>query len=133
MPPISQHLIRAALLHLLAGFTLGALLLANKVYLFWPWLWRWLPAHYEFLLVGWTLQLIMGVGFWILPRFGSSRGDERLVWLAFIALNLGVLLVAFNHGLDGPVLITPIGHIAEFVAVLAFMINVWPRIKPLGG
>lgn len=133
MPRLSVWLIRAALLHLLAGFSLGALLLTNKTLLFWPWLWRWLPAHYEFLLVGWTMQLIMGVGFWILPRFGTSRGDERLVWLAFVALNLGVLLAACNRGLNGPTLLTPLGHALEFVAVFAFTLNVWPRIKPLGG
>lgn len=132
MPLLSRLLIRAALLHLLAGFTLGGLLLANKVWLFWPWLWQWLPAHHEHLLLGWTAQFVMGIGFWILPRFRTSRGDERPVWVAFVTLNLGVLLVAYSSGLGGPASLKLIGRGLELIAIPAFMRNAWPRVKPIG-
>ncbi|MEZ4614036.1 MAG: hypothetical protein R2867_00780 [Caldilineaceae bacterium] len=94
MPRLSIWLVRAALCHLFVGFTIGALLLAHKGIPFAPWLWRLLPAHMEFLLLGWTLQLAMGVAFWILPRFYTTRPRSWLVWLAWAALNSGVLLVA---------------------------------------
>lgn len=55
-----------------------------------------LPAHIEFVLFGWTAQLIMGMAFWILPRFPKPplRGNEQLAWRAFLALNAGVALIA---------------------------------------
>ena len=49
----------------------------------------------EFLLFGWTLQLIMGTAFWILPRFAQEpkRGNETFVGVAFGLLNVGLALV----------------------------------------
>jgi predicted phosphodiesterase len=34
----------------------------------------------------------MGVGFWILPRFWRSRGNEKPAWIAFWLLNPGELM-----------------------------------------
>ena len=61
MPRLSVWMIRTALVHLLVGFTLGALLLANKGVPIHPMVWRLLPIHIELLLLGWTLQLALGV------------------------------------------------------------------------
>ena len=69
MPRLSQWYIRSAFIYLFLGFTIGALLLANKGIPLHPALWGWLPIHIEFLLIGWLLQLILGMAFWILPRF----------------------------------------------------------------
>jgi len=54
-----------------------------------------MTPHVEFLLIGWTVQLTMGVAFWILPRFegGTSRGAVGYAWLAFVLLNAGVIFV----------------------------------------
>jgi hypothetical protein len=91
-----------------------------------------LPAHIEFLLFGWTVQLVMGVGFWIFPRFRRSRGDERPAWLAFGLLNLGVLLIGLGSVFNGPTMVSLIGRLAEVGAVGAFALHSWPRIKPPG-
>lgn len=91
MPRLSIWFIRAALIYLAVGFTFGALLLANKGFPISPQLWRLLPAHIELLLVGWTLQLAMGVAFWILPRIRATRGVVRPAWAAFALLNGGLL------------------------------------------
>lgn len=66
--------------YLVLGFTLGLLLLVNKGVPIHPALWRLLPAHAEFLLLGWTLQLALGVAYWILPRFGTRRGAVWCGW-----------------------------------------------------
>ena len=71
MPRFSIWTIRAALLYLATGFTLGALLLWNKGVTISPQIWRLLSTHIEFLIFGWTLQLVMGVAFWILPGFAD--------------------------------------------------------------
>ena len=95
MPRLSQWLVRTALIYLLLGFSVGALLLAHKGIPWQPLLWRWLPAHIEFLLMGWVVQLTMGVAFWILPRFWqrARRPWEGFVYLAWLLLNLGIWLV----------------------------------------
>ena len=69
MPKLSCWFIRAALLHLALGITFGMLILLHKATPFYPPLWRLLSLHIELLLFGWTVQLVMGVAFWIFPRF----------------------------------------------------------------
>jgi cbb3-type cytochrome oxidase subunit 1 len=120
-----------ALLYLLVGFTLGALLLANKGLGRWPLLWRWLPVHIEFLVLGWTGQLILGVAFWIFPRFGGRRGREGLAWLAFAWFNLGVLMAGLGPALGAPAWVMTGGRLAEGAGMAAFVLHAWPRIKPI--
>jgi hypothetical protein len=130
LPRLSCWFVRLALLYLAAGFTLGAFMLANKGESFAPVMWSLLPAHMELLLVGWFLQLALGVAYWILPRMaGSSRGNESLTWLALILLNLGIILVIIASVVSFPGL-TIIGRMAEVGGVLAFMFATWKRIKP---
>ena len=105
MPLVSVWFIRSALLYLLAGFTLGALLLASKGLALPPELWRWLSVHLELLLVGWLVQLVMGVAYWIFPRFGmtpQARGREGLAWLALVLLNGGVWIACLGMLRDRP-------------------------------
>jgi hypothetical protein len=129
MPRLSQWFIRAALLNLLVGFSLGALLLAHKGVPYWPALWRLLPVHVELLLVGWTAQLALGVAFWILPRFWRepTRGYEPAAWLALLLLNGGVWLVALGSWFGLGVALFW-GRMAEVCAAVAFAVAVWPRI-----
>jgi len=131
MPRLSRWFIRSALAYLALGFTLGALMLFNKGVPFYPALWRLLPTHVEFLLLGWTVQLAMGVAFWILPRFSSSRGNEKAAWLAFVLLNVGVWLARLVPLLGAPPVISFLGRLAEVGAGAAFAVHAWPRIKPL--
>src|SRR3972149_7028923 len=91
MPRLSRLAIRAALVYLLLGFTFGVLMLLNKGTPLASWAWRLLPAHVEFLLIGWTAQFILGVGFWILPRFsrGPARGNQVVAGPATGAVKSG--------------------------------------------
>ena len=136
MPRLSIWMIRAALLYLAVGFTFGGLLLFHKGLPLSPVLWSLLPAHIEFLLFGWTVQLIMGVAFWILPRFSREprRGNLPLACMAFALLNLGVWLAGFGHLLfpRAAPLIGLLGRAAEAGAALAFAAHAWPRVKALG-
>lgn len=132
MPRLSCWFIRAAFLYLVLGFTFGGLILFHKGIPLHPGLWRLLPAHIEFLLFGWTVQLVMGVGFWIFPRFWRSRGNEKPAWLAFGLLNLGVWLAGMGPVVSAPPLVSLVGRLAEAGAAAAFVIHAWPRIKPPG-
>ncbi len=134
MPRLSVWIIRTALLYLGAGFTLGALILFQKGVPYFGAVWRLLPMHVEFLLIGWTMQLAMGVAFWILPRFmrGAARGDERLVWLAYALLNAGVLAVGAGQWLGALAALLLLGRTAELLAAALFALHSWPRVKRSG-
>jgi len=127
----SLWFLRSALIHLALGFTFGGLLLWNKGVPIHPLLWRLLPAHMEFLLLGWTVQLAMGVAYWILPRFYTQRGDVRPVWLAFVLLNGGVWLAGMGATLAAPAWVILAGRLCEAGAAAAFAFNAWPRVKPM--
>ena len=134
MPRLTVWYLRSALLSLGIGFTLGALMLVNKGIPFSPFMRNLLPAHIEFLLFGWIVQLIMGVGFWILPRFlhEPKRGNVALAWLAFGLANIGVWLSGLGPLLVKSAWISPAGLLAEALGALAFVLHAWRRVKPFG-
>jgi cbb3-type cytochrome oxidase subunit 1 len=130
MPRLSQWIVRAALLYLLLGFTFGGLLLTHKGVPLHPALWSLLPAHIEFLLMGWIVQLTFGVAFWILPRYWTKprRPNERYAEVAFVLLNLGIWLVLVGTTLRagrGPLIA---GRGLEIAAILFFALHSWKRI-----
>lgn len=130
MPRQTVWFIRASLIYLLVGFTFGALILAQKGVPYDAAIWALLPIHMEFLLAGWLLQLVLGMAFWIFPRFGvgAARGRESLIWLSFVLLNLGILLVASQLWLPVALLI---GRLAEAAGILLYIAGSWARVKPL--
>ena len=131
MPRLSVWFIRASLLYLLAGFLIGALILAQKGIPYYPPVWNLFPIHMEFLLIGWFAQLAMGVAFWIVPRFssGSPRGNSSIVWVSFILMNLGLFMVVFQYSFPLAILL---GRIFEILAGITFTIGLWRRVKPHG-
>ena len=134
MPKLSVWLVRAALIHMGIGFLFGALILHHKGILIYPWSWRLLNPHIELMVFGWTMQFVMGIAFWILPRF---RGDQRygkiyLGWWSFALLNIGILLAATGTWFVAD-LVSLVGRLSIFGAVILFVILIWPRVKPLGG
>jgi hypothetical protein len=131
MPRLSAVAVRASLLYLLLGFFFGALMLANKGIPFWGAVWGLLVPHIEFLLIGWTVQLIFGVAFWILPRYpGGSRGRVTLAWLSLLCLNLGILMAALTVLVPGPLLLA--GRLLESAGAVLFALHAWGRVRPSG-
>jgi hypothetical protein len=138
MPLLSRLLIRTALIWLAVGYTVGGVLLAQKGYPLVAWLWSLRYMHVHMLLVGWTIQLVSGVAFWVLPRLDTSgsRGDERLIWWYYGALNAGVVFAALHDPVvalattDTPVLrgMSVLAGLLYLVAAILFVRHAWPRI-----
>lgn len=134
MPKLSVWLIRAALIHMGIGFLFGSLILYHKGIPIYPWVWNLLNPHIELMIFGWTMQFVMGIAFWILPRFSTEPryGNTRLGWWSFGLLNSGILLtlagIGFTHNL-----FALIGRLCVLGAIGMFVIVVYPRVKPLGG
>ncbi len=133
MPRLACWFVRAALVDLLAAFTAGALLLADKGAGGRGAVWALFATHVELALVGWVIQLALGVAFWVLPRLagGTSRGPEGPAWAAFWLLNAGVLLAIAGSLAGGSRggLVVLAGRGAELAAVGAFAIHAWPRVR----
>jgi hypothetical protein len=131
MPSLSAWTIRAALTYLMAGFTLGSLLLAHKGVPYSPFLWRLLPAHIEFLVMGWIINLVFGVAYWILPRFpGSGRGNPILPAAGVVLLNVGILITAAYGTWGGSEWLLFLGRLCELVGVVLFALQAWRRVRP---
>lgn len=129
MPTLSIWSIRAACVHLVVGWTIGALMLAGKsLSLPWP-VFDWLPLHIHLLFFGWMVQLAFGVAYWMLPTFGRDRGRRPPAVAAVVLANVAVVL-ALVHVLgwlpDWPI------FAAEALAAGAFAVHAWPRIKAFG-
>ena len=131
MPRLSVWFVRASLIYLLVGITFGALILAEKGTSYYPSIWNLFPMHIEFLLIGWLVQLAMGVAFWILPRFstGQPRGNEKLIWSAFLFLNFGILLTIMQVWLSFAVMA---GRLLQVIGILLYITGTWRRVKPHG-
>jgi len=130
MPKLSVWIVRTALLYLGVGMTFGSLMLFNKGVLIDAQIWRLYAPHIEAILIGWTVQLAMGVAFWITPRFRHppKYGNIKRAWSAFILLNIGILLAIIGNW-HGQTWIFA-GRSLEALAVIAFVIQIWRRIKP---
>ena len=114
------------------GFGLGALLLAAKGMADPGPFIKVLPAHVHLLVVGWVLQLAMGVAYSILPRRRGSRGAPAAAWLVWLALNGGVALAAGGSYLNVfPAL--AIGRGSEAAAAVVFAALIWPRARSAQG
>jgi len=134
MPRLSVWLVRSALCYLAIGVLAGAVLLVNRGVFLGAWVGRLLPIHIEFLLMGWAVQLALGVAFWILPRFrtGAERGREGFAWLSYGLLNTGVVAAAVGQAAGLPPAVPLLGHTAEALAAAAFSLHAWPRVKVFG-
>src|SRR5215212_7609120 len=90
----ARYFIRTALAYLLAAFVVGGLVLINQGLEIDGRIGLLLPVFYHLLMVGWATQLICGVALWMFPPFSRERprGDERLGWCTYVALNSGLLL-----------------------------------------
>ena len=88
--------VKTAFVQLLISLFIGALLLINTGLRLQSGLNVLLPVYYHLLMVGWATQLIGGVALWMFPVHSRERprGDERLGWVAYGALNGGLLIRA---------------------------------------
>lgn len=134
MPKLSVWLVRASLLHMGIGFLFGSLILHHKGIPIYGWTWKLLTPHIELMIFGWTMQFVMGIAFWILPRFtGEGRyGRVELGWWSFILLNTGLVATGLGGWFAQAALLLG-GRVLMLGAVALFAVMIWPRVKPLGG
>lgn len=134
MTRLSVWTVRSALIYLGVGFLKGALMLTQKGVPLEGSLLRLLSLHIEVLLFGWTLQLGMGIAFWILPRVSREPryGNQTYGWLAIALLNVGVIAAGVGQWLNAPIAIIMVGRAAGVLAAVFFALHAWPRVRAIG-
>jgi hypothetical protein len=91
------------------------------------------------LFVGWFLQFAIGVAYWLLPRRRTPEHplgyDERLAFLAVLALNLGLALRIVaepvertGSGSDLTLALLVASALLQVSAAVVFVAQLWPRV-----
>jgi hypothetical protein len=138
MPPLSRWFIKAGFVSLVLSLLLELFQLrpsglfsslpATAVHL----------AAIHLLTVGWLLQVILGVAFWMFPRHPTAppRGDARWGWFALVLLNTGLTVrLAGESGRLGygwPAWPLVVAAVLQVCGVAAGLVLLWPRIRTSG-
>jgi hypothetical protein len=140
MPRITRIFIKTALAYFVAAMVLGLLLAVRPLLPNQSWLgflggvW---PVYWHLFMLGWVTQLIIGVAYWMFPRFSRAqpRGRNGLAWTTYTLLNAGLLLRAIAE----PQLMRPpaalwgvlvaIAALLQWGGGMAFVANTWARVK----
>lgn len=138
MDRLSIIMVRGALVWLMLGVVLGALMLVDRVV---PGDWRlWFqPSHGHILFVGWFLQFALGIAYWLLPRKRDRALPmgyrEDVAIMAAAALNLGLLCRVLaepfersGRASDLTLSLLIASSVLQVVAVGLFVAQLWPRI-----
>jgi hypothetical protein len=123
-PPLARLTLGSALLCMVAGSALGALMLLSRATGELVWAWRLLPVHQALATRGWLTLLAMGGAYLYLPRQGRIRPREPAAWIA-VGLQHVVIVCVAAHAI-------PYAQAAQLAAALAFAIHTWSRIKSFG-
>lgn len=126
--------LRIALIYLLIGVTLGTIGLIEKALGASFGYGEVVAIHRSFLLYGWTLHLIIGVAYWILPTFGAriNVGREGFAKTSLVLLNIGVIATSLAVFAESAAVFDVIGYLFILLGGGSFALHAWPRIKEFG-
>lgn len=141
MPRLTRYFIKTALVYLVASLLVGVLVLARAAFDLPSEVAAAMaaltPVYFHLFMVGWVMQLICGMLFWMLPRQSKERlrGNERLAWLAFVTLNAGLIARAIGEPLAalrpdlGAGWLLALSAGLQLIGGWAFIGNAWPRVR----
>jgi heme/copper-type cytochrome/quinol oxidase subunit 1 len=137
MPRLSRWFIKAGLFYFVLALMTGVLFQARTEIDLPTWVSTLNPVYIHLLAVGWITQLIIGVAYWMFPKFTKERprGSERLGWATFVFLNVGLILRIISEPRVTMRSEPDLGWMLVASAVLQttagwlFVINTWSRVK----
>jgi hypothetical protein len=130
MPTITRYFIKSAMLYFVVGLFMAFLLSAKTLLNLPDTIMLMNPTYLHVLVMGWITQLIIGISYWMFPKYSKEkpRGDERIGWFIFIAFNIGLLLRVVGEPLAIRWML-PISAVVQMVAIWFFILAIWPRVK----
>jgi cbb3-type cytochrome oxidase subunit 1 len=137
MPRLARWFIKAGLLYFVLALVTGVLLQARTVIDLPSWISTLNPVYIHLLSVGWITQLIIGVAYWMFPKFTKEqpRGSETLGWATFTLLNIGLILRVIGeprvtmHSEPDLGWMLAVSAVLQTAAGWLFVINTWSRVK----
>lgn len=137
MPTLTRWYVKTAFVYLVAGMVLALLLALAQVVDLPQVLSAAGPVYVHLFIVGWITQLIMGIVFWMFPKYSKERprGSERLAAATYGLLNVGLVLRALGEPARavnpaaqwGWILVA--SALLQWLAGLCFVANTWGRVK----
>jgi len=136
MPPLTRWFVKTSLVYFVLALIVGLLLAVGPIVpvlsstgLF--------PIYIHLLVFGWLTQLIIGVAFWMFPKYSREkpRASESLGWATYGLLNMGLLLRAIGEPFNAQqpnaiwswMLVA--SAVLQWLAGMAFIVNTWGRVK----
>lgn len=133
-------MVRASLIWLLIGVVLGGLMLVDRAV---PGNWRaWAaPTHGHILFVGWFVQFVIGVAYWLFPRRRQPDRPlgyrENVAFVAVALLNTGLVLRVVAEPVersgsasDWTLSVLIASASLQVLAIATFVGELWPRVGP---
>lgn len=137
MPVLSRYFVKTSLIYMITAVFFAALIAAHPVLHLPTWIRALQPVYIHMFVVGWLTQLIFGVANWMFPKLSKEkpRGNHNLGWMAYIMLNMGLVLRIIGEPLNaenpsdfaGWLLV--ISAVLQWIAVWGFILNTWNRVK----
>jgi hypothetical protein len=137
MPTLARWFIKTGLVYFVLALVIGVLLGARAVVHLPARIAVLMPVYIHLLTVGWITQLIIGVAYWMFPKYTKEapRGSDRLGWATYLLLNVGLVLRAIGEPQVDTASTPDLGWMLALSAVLQvvagwlFVINTWARVK----
>ena len=137
MPTLTRRFIKVAMLYLAVALLLGLALTIRPLLTFLPFIGALSPVYFHLFLVGWVMQLIFGVVYWMFPQYTTDQphGSETSWQATFWLLNIGLLLRVIFEPLQtlqpGSVWgwLVALSALLQWLAGLIFVGNTWGRVK----
>jgi len=137
MPPLTRWFVKTSLVYFVLALVTGLLRTMTAIWklpfptggLF--------PIYIHLLAEGWITLLIMGVIFWMFPKYSREKphGSEMLGWLSYWLVNSGLLLRIISETASAQQPFTVWGWLLVLSAAIqwaggmAFVLNTWGRVK----
>ncbi len=137
MPPVTRWFVKTSLVYLIAALLTGVILAAGALGADWPLLTGLTPVYFHLFMVGWVLQMIIGIVFWLFPKYSKERprGYEWLAWATYVLLNTGLLLRVAGEPLLAQYpgsrwgWLLAASALLQWLAGVCFVVNTWPRVR----
>jgi hypothetical protein len=137
MPTLSRYFIKAGMIYFVVGLLMAAVILAQPVFDLPASLNLMRPTYLHLLTVGWITQLIVGVAYWMFPKYSKDapRRNERIGWAVFVLLNVGIILRSIGEPLmamypsSGMGWLLVLAGVAQLLGGWGFILNTWSRVK----
>ena len=137
MPVVTRVFVKTALVYFVIALLTGMLVAARPVLALPRLVTGLTPVYFHLFMVGWVTQLIIGIAYWMFPKYRRDmpRSYDSLAWATYALLNLGLLLrlVAEPAQAVNPApswgWLLALSALLQWLGGLAFVANTWPRVK----